>query len=68
MTIEKQSTLIDDANKWAEAIIDAEQKAEFAKRQVVRLNRAIRLMKKQLADGAAWPLQPSTELLGQGSD
>jgi hypothetical protein len=41
--------------KWAEAIRDAEEKITRLERERARLKIAVRLMKRQIKEGAPWP-------------
>ncbi len=57
--------LSQSAEKWGEAIRDAEAKIAQLERERARLRVAVRLMKRQIKDGAQWPgtVEPASDCI-----
>ncbi len=51
----KEKEMKNNENQWNEAIRDAEERVLKLERERERLRMAIRLMKRQVKDGAPWP-------------
>ena len=69
MTTKKQFDADSNANMWRNAIKDTEIRVIKLGRERARLLKAIRLMKKNLTEGAPWPSRCGAngvvELIGQ---
>ena len=51
----KETSMPIGLNQWKEAIIDVEDRVMKLDRERARLRMAIRLMKRQVREGAPWP-------------